>query len=461
VKVKILGQYIFLPLALLGLVEVAVIFVAHVSASILLNDLSASDRVLYERALLVTASMVSSFVTLGLYSQRLRDRTTGIALRVTVGLLAGGVAAHVLSPMLLDSWLGILLLSGTIALALPAVLAAHLFAHHLFDRDLLKRRVLVLGAGQRAAPLLRLRRRSDRRGFKIVGFAVMEKEAVTVPSDACIQRPDSVFQFARSNGIHEIVVAMDDRRRGFPFRELLDCRMAGIGVSELGAFLERETGKVFLDAVDPSSLIFGTGFRNSWLRCSLDRTFDLLVSAVMLMIAAPIMFLVFVAIKLEDGWAAPVLYRQPRVGQYGRVFNVLKFRSMRLDAEKDGQARWAQQNDPRITQVGTFIRKARFDELPQLFNVFKGAMSFVGPRPERPTFVEHFGEAIPFYGERHSVKPGITGWAQLCYPYGGSERDAMEKLQYDLFYVKNHGLMFDALILLQTVEVILFGKGAR
>jgi lipopolysaccharide/colanic/teichoic acid biosynthesis glycosyltransferase len=180
-----------------------------------------------------------------------------------------------------------------------------------------------------------------------------------------------------------------------------------------------------------------------------------------LLLGIPFMLLVILAIKIEDGFSAPVLYRQERVGRHGRVFTVMKFRSMRLDAEQDGQARWAQEGDSRITRVGGVIRTTRLDELPQLWNVLRGTMSFVGPRPERPVFVAHLGEEIPFYGERHSVKPGITGWAQLCYPYGASDQDAMEKLQYDLFYVKNRGLLFDIMILLQTVEVILFGKGAR
>jgi sugar transferase (PEP-CTERM system associated) len=460
-KIKVLGHYLFLPMLMLGLVESLALFVAHILISTLLRDLPTSGGLPYDRALLFTACALGGFLTMGLYSQRLRDRVAGVALRVTLGLLAGGMIARMLSPLVLGSWIETSLLGGTLILSWPLVLVIHLVGEHLFDRDLLKRRILVVGAGNRASQVLRLRRRADRRGFRIFGFVVMEGDAAAVPSGFRIQRPDSLFQFARAHGIQEIVVAMDDRRRGFPFRDLLDCRIAGIVISELGTFLERETGKVFLDVVDPSWLIFGSGFRNSWLRRCLDRAFDLLVSAVMLLIASPFMLLVYLAIKLEDGWAAPALYRQERVGQYGRVFKVLKFRSMRLDAEKDGRPCWAQKNDPRITRVGALMRRTRLDELPQLLNVLKGTMSFVGPRPERPTFVEHLGEAIPYYGERHSVKPGITGWAQLCYPYGGSDRDAMEKLQYDLFYVKNHGLMFDALILLQTIEVILFGKGAR
>jgi sugar transferase (PEP-CTERM system associated) len=254
---------------------------------------------------------------------------------------------------------------------------------------------------------------------------------------------------------------MDDRRRGFPMHEFLECRLAGIDIIELPSFLERETGKVRLDVLNPSWIIFGGGFRATQVERWLERGFDIVASLLLLLLAMPIMFVTTIAIMIEDGMRAPVLYRQSRVGQHGRVFDVLKFRSMRVDAEPAGEARWAVQDDPRVTRVGAFIRKTRIDELPQLCNVLRGEMSFVGPRPERPEFVEQLEERIPYYRERHSVKPGITGWAQLCYPYGSSERDAVEKLQYDLYYVKNRSLLFDLAILVQTVEVVLWGKGAR
>jgi sugar transferase (PEP-CTERM system associated) len=217
---------------------------------------------------------------------------------------------------------------------------------------------------------------------------------------------------------------------------------------------------VHLELLTPSWIIFGGGFRRDGLRVHSERAFDLVASFGLLLIASPIMLLTTLAIKLEEGFSAPVFYGQDRVGFGGKVFRVLKFRSMRVDAERNG-AQWASTNDNRITPVGKYLRKLRIDELPQLWNVLRGDMGFVGPRPERPEFVATLAETIPYYRERHSVKPGITGWAQLCYPYGASEQDAVEKLQYDLFYVKNHDLVFDILILLQTVEVILLGKGAR
>jgi exopolysaccharide biosynthesis polyprenyl glycosylphosphotransferase len=208
-------------------------------------------------------------------------------------------------------------------------------------------------------------------------------------------------------------------------------------------------------------MIFGEGFRRDPVRLASERAFDVLAGVFLLAVSWPFMLLTALAIKLEDGWSAPVLYRQIRVGLEGCHFHVLKFRSMSIDAEQDGQARWAEKRDPRVTRVGSVIRKIRFDELPQIINVLRGDMSFVGPRPERPEFVDELNEQIPYYRERHYVKPGITGWAQLCYPYGSSAHDAAEKLQYDLYYVKNHSLLFDLMILLQTAEVVLWGKGGR
>ncbi|HUA90305.1 MAG TPA: exopolysaccharide biosynthesis polyprenyl glycosylphosphotransferase, partial [Steroidobacteraceae bacterium] len=225
-------------------------------------------------------------------------------------------------------------------------------------------------------------------------------------------------------------------------------------------FLERETGRVRLDVLNPSWMIFGQGFRRDPLRLFSSRMLDLGASVAVLAISLPVMLLTVVAIKLEDGLRAPTLYSQRRVGLGGREFNVLKFRSMRTDAEANG-AVWAQRSDPRVTRVGAVIRKLRIDELPQILNVLRGHMSFIGPRPERPEFVAELAEKIPYYVQRHYVKPGITGWAQLCYPYGSSEQDALEKLQYDLYYIKNNSLLFDLSILVQTAEVVLLGKGAR
>jgi sugar transferase (PEP-CTERM system associated) len=295
----------------------------------------------------------------------------------------------------------------------------------------------------------------------VVGFVRGTECALQVPAEKVISPPGSLFELVRELGASEVVVALDDQRKAFPMDELLKCRVRGINVIDVVSFIERETGKVRVDLLNPSWIIFSGGFRRDVFREWVERAFDIAASLVLLALAWPAMLLTAVAIKLEDGWRAPVFYVQERVGLEGRLFLIRKFRSMRTDAEQDGKPAWASENDPRVTRVGAVIRKLRIDELPQLFNVLSGDMGFVGPRPERPQFVEQLGELIPYYHERHWVKPGITGWAQLCYPYGASERDAKEKLQYDLYYVKHRNLFFDLAILLETAEIVLWGRGAR
>jgi sugar transferase (PEP-CTERM system associated) len=268
----------------------------------------------------------------------------------------------------------------------------------------------------------------------------------------------TLSDLACKHDAEEIVIAMDDRRRGFPIGELLACKLRGVDVVDILTFLERESGKVKLDLMNPSWLIFANGFSLGGRTAGLHRALDLVVSIAMLVVTSPVTLLTAIAILIEDG--RPIFYRQTRVGMLGREFELLKFRSMAKDAEADG-AQWAQRDDPRVTRVGRITRKLRIDELPQLLNIIKGDMRLIGPRPERPEFVKALNAKIPYYHQRHCVKPGLTGWAQLCYPYGSSERDALEKLQFDLYYVKNQSLIFDLMILLQTVEVVLWGKGAR
>jgi sugar transferase (PEP-CTERM system associated) len=258
-----------------------------------------------------------------------------------------------------------------------------------------------------------------------------------------------------------VVVAVDDRRNGLPIQELLDCKLRGTAVTDALSFFERETGRVNVDHLYPSWMIFSDGFIRNRIQALTQRGFDLIASTALLLITWPVMLVTAALIWIEDRGRHPILYRQTRVGYEGRAFEVLKFRSMRPDAEKDGRAVWAKEDDDRVTRVGAFIRKYRIDELPQIFNVLRGDMSFVGPRPERPTFVAELSQKIPYYRERHSVKPGITGWAQLCYRYGSTDEDALQKLQYDLYYVKNRSFLFDLMILLQTAEVVLWRQGAR
>ena len=458
--------YLKVPIVLLALIEGALFVYAPYLAAALRFGSSAAERAtptghMLPTALLFAFLAVMALFAMGLYTIRQRSGTTGTVLRVVAGLVVAAALSALAYFIVPNLTIGRGMLALTTAIGVASALVARLLFERIVDQDLFKRRVLVYGAGRRAGSLLDLRRRSDQRGFRLMGFIATEGDELSAPAERLLERPQDLYEWVVKNPIDEIVVAMDDRRRGFPMHEFLECRLAGIEILELPTFLERETGKVRLDVLNPSWIIFGEGFRASLLQRMVERTVDIVVSLALLILASPAILLTALAIKFEDGLDAPILYRQRRVGQHGVVFDVLKFRSMRVDAEDAGQAIWATKDDPRVTRVGGFMRKSRIDELPQLVNVLRGDMSFVGPRPERPEFVQKLEHTIPYYRERHSVKPGITGWAQLCYPYGSSEKDALEKLQYDLYYVKNRSLLFDLAILVQTVEVVLWGKGAR
>ena len=465
-RIRVFGHYVYISIALLAVAE-AMIFFAVVYGAVLVRfdgvdrtveQLPDLGGALWPRALLFSAVMLVCLLAFGLYSSRQRARLLGIALRVILAVLTAFVVASALFYMVPTLWIG----RGVVGLASIGALLGIGISRAIFsrvvDENVLKRRVLVYGAGKSAAAIARIRRRADRRGFFVVGYVPASGEQREV-TDGLLEAPEGLEPLCARLDVSEVVVAMDDRRRGFPIGELLQCRLAGVDVTEQLSFLERETGRVRIDILNPAWMIFGEGFRRDPLRRLTGRLLDLSAGLLVLALASPVMLATSVAIKFEEGWRAPVFYRQRRVGLLGRTFELLKFRSMRVDAEKNGQAQWASKNDPRVTRVGAFIRKVRIDELPQLLNVLRGQMSIVGPRPERPEFVADLAERIPYYHERHSVKPGITGWAQLCYPYGSSEQDSLEKLQYDLYYVKNNTLLFDLAILLQTAEVVFLGKG--
>jgi sugar transferase (PEP-CTERM system associated) len=453
-------HFVRTPLLALAVVEAGLLLSCPLLAGVFLGAWPERTPGVVPEATFTLLQFVA-LISMGLYSRRQRARLTGILLRVVAALVLGSCGFVLLSFMLPPVALprGVLFLS--LGLALPLLGVARWAFEAVVDEDIFKRRVLVYGAGRRALSLTQLRRRHDRRGFHLLGYVNTPGDRLVVPAEHVLTVEGTLLSYCREHEVDEIVVAMDDRRMAFPVHELLECRLSGITITELVDFLEAETGKVRLDVLNPSWIIFAPGFSRSPLRRFSERALDLAACCSILFLAWPAMLLVVLAIKLEEGLRAPVIYRQVRVGLEGRPFRVLKFRSMRVDAEKGGRAIWAQRGDPRVTRVGAFIRKTRLDELPQLINVLKGEMSFVGPRPERPEFVSELEQRIPYYRERHAVKPGITGWAQLCYPYGASEHDAAEKLQYDLYYVKNHSLLFDVMILLQTAEVVLWGKGAR
>jgi len=464
--VRIFRHYVNLPIMLLAVVEAVGLTAIPYLAALLRFDAdiqSAEQSVgwLAPRAVLFAAVAMTCMVAMGLYSARQRAKTTGLVVRISASLVLATAAMALLSYLVPQVHIGRGVLGIAAVGALIFIGLSRVVFGRLVNDEVFKRRVLIYGVGRQAQSVSMLRRRADQRGFVVVGYVPSGSDRQVVPPERIANIESSLLDYARRMEVDEIIVAMDDRRREFPVHQLLECRLAGIEVIDVVTFLERETGKVRLDVLNPSWIIFSEGFRRDSVRRVSERAFDLLAASVLVVLTWWIMLLTALAILIEDGPRASILYRQIRVGLDGRNFQVLKFRSMRTDAEQEGQARWAQSSDSRVTRVGACIRKLRIDELPQILNVLRGDMSFVGPRPERPEFVNRLSESIPYYRERHCVKPGITGWAQLCYPYGSSEHDATEKLQYDLYYVKNHSLLFDLMILLQTAEVVLLGKGAR
>lgn len=413
----------------------------------------------------VRAMLVASFITLamasfGLYQVESRHNRTDFLLRLVLSFAFGAISLLVLYYVLPQVYIGRGVLAMALVIGFVLVICVRSIQEYTLGMEALRRRVLVLGAGNNADTInSRLRRRNDRRSFTVVGFLPVPGQPVVVNEELLLRTDCGLAELTQLLQVQEVVVATDERRGALPMEELLICVQRGVAVTDLSSFFERESGVVSLNIADPSWLVFTGGFDHSMLRRLSKRMFDLAAAGSLLVVAWPVMLLVALCIWLDSG--LPVLYRQVRVGQDGRSFQLLKFRSMRLDAEGDGVARWASSNDSRTTRVGQFIRLTRLDELPQLINVLRGEMSFVGPRPERPQFVDMLNQEVRYYSVRHCMKPGLTGWAQLRYPYGASVNDAAEKLRYDLFYVKNHGLLFDLMIMLQTVEVVLFGRGAR
>jgi sugar transferase (PEP-CTERM system associated) len=416
---------------------------------------------LLPKALTFTVVMLGLMTASGLYDLEWQGGVRALLQRLGLSFGLGLVAMS----LLFYFFPALLVGRGAFLLSFGLALLGILLSRALFIRwarvGALKTRALVIGTGSRAAHVeALLTQRGHASNTQVIGYLPMGGSHHFVDHARIVDTQEPLPELAARLQINEIILAVRDRRGGgMPIQDLLKCKLRGIRIVELSSFFERENGHLQLDSMNASWMILAEGFHQGIIRDTVKRLFDLLVSAAMLVITLPIMALTALLIKLES--PGPVLYRQERVGQGGRNFIILKFRSMCVDAEKDGKPRWARQNDSRVTLTGRFIRRTRIDELPQIFNVFFGDMSFVGPRPERPYFVEDLIQKIPYYGVRHTVKPGITGWAQVRYPYGATDEDAMHKLQYDLYYVKNHSLFLDFMILFQTAQVVLWGKGVR
>ncbi len=463
-KISLFGHYFHAQYILLGLVE----FITFTCVPIFVIPLFESK--VSQQSPIPTSWAASTFfalilvffiVSMGLYDTRQRTGFFRVILpRLAVAFAMAGVAILIVTQLFFHDHFDITSVAQFIGISLVYSSILRIYFEKFVDGNILKRRILVVGAGEKAGYIEKLRRKVDRRGFELIGYiALGTKDNVKIAPNKVILLDGRICAYALINCIDEIVIALDDRRHNLPLDDLLDCRMSGINVIEMHDFYERETEKIHLEFLQPSWLIYAKGFRRNILRSTIKRIFDLIVSSCLLIILLPVMAVVALSILIEDRGKGPVLYYQNRVGRGGSQFGLIKFRSMHVNAEEDGVARWAERNDSRVTCVGTFIRNYRLDELPQLWNVLTGDMSMVGPRPERPEFVEKLCKENPFYSERHRVKPGIAGWAQESYPYGASEKDSIQKLQYDLYYVKNYGILFDVYVLIQTVEVVLFGKG--
>jgi sugar transferase (PEP-CTERM system associated) len=413
------------------------------------------------KAALVTIVCLAAFYFYDLYDFVVIGDRRELVLRLMQALGMAWVALAVIFYVAPDLMVG----RGVSLIALPLALGLmvgwRVSIHYLLGHPKMGERILIVGTGAQGLEIARevLARRDA--GYRIVGFVDNKPELVgrSLINPRVLGTTTDLPELVRREGIDRIVVAMGERRGRFPTKQLLDLSLSGdVAIEEGTSFYERLTGRVHLDMLRPSWLIFtGRGRQarlSAFLRALLHRGAALVGG----LLSLPIVILTAIAIKLDS--PGPIFYRQERVGKNGRIFTLIKFRSMRVDAEKEGPV-WAKENDDRTTRVGRIIRKTRIDEIPQFWNILKGEMNFVGPRPERPHFVKQLAEEIPFYEQRHLVAPGLTGWAQIKYPYGASIEDARQKLQYDLYYIKNQSLALDALIMFETIKIILFGRGAR
>ena len=465
---RIFRHYIPGSFLMLGLLEVLV-FLLSFYAGVYLRFSGEAQSVaehfgpLEMKALTYSAVMIVSMVAFGLYDRAswFLDGYSNMLLRVVACFLFSIFPLSVLFYLAPETslWRGATLL--VLALSLLGIIGVRAFFLKMVDHRIFKRRALVLGNGKRARSVKKLHGHAQMMGVDVVGYVQIGEDEVKVDDRAVILYDRPLREIVKEGRVDEIVLAVDDRRKGMPVTELLDCKMEGVDVIDLLTFFERETGKINLALMNPSWLFLSDGFRVSTFRLITKRVFDVMVSLLLLPIFLPVMALVAAAVWFECRGMEPVIYKQVRVGEGNKNFTIYKFRSMGANAEGDGVARWAKKDDMRVTRVGKFIRKVRLDELPQIFNILKGDMSFVGPRPERPEFVRELEKDHSYYRERHRVKPGLTGWAQVCYQYGDSMEDAYEKLEYDLYYVKNYSIFIDLLIIVQTIRVVIAGQGAH
>lgn len=461
--IRLFGHYVSKLYLLLGVAEFVIIFYSMVAGyymrfSVAGMSIGALPETLSYTAMAYAGAMLISMISVGLY-QRGLPFSAGLLVRIGLSFLIANVAMSAVFYTFPDLavWRGVMAFAMLFTFA--GVLGLRTLFFRLTHAEQQTNTVLVLGTGRQAQMIADLEPQQP--GFRVVGYVPVNEQETDIPTDRWLQHDRRLSDLVLDHEVDEIVIAPDDRRLRLPVDEILDCKMSGTMVLDLLSFFEKETSRIKLDVLQPSWIFFSDGFHLGGLAQYSKRVLDLAVASIIFLFTWPLMLLVALTILIESGGRGPVLFHQVRIGLNGKAFRVHKFRSMRTDAEADGVARWATKNDSRITRVGAIIRKTRLDELPQVFNVLLGEMSLVGPRPERPEFVEQLAKEIPFYNERHRVKPGLTGWAQLSYPYGATIEDARNKLEFDLYYVKNASAFLDLIILLETVEVVLWGKGAH
>jgi len=460
--IRLFKHYIPHAVLLLGLLDLCLLVLAVETAwQWRIHQIGMGPTPIAERAfaLFGTAGVIwLAMIAVGVYGPNALRSLRFAGARVLVAISLGIIALAFIDFVIPSDWFWRSTLLYTMGLAILVLIADRLLLNSFLGSSAFRRRVMVLGAGDRAQRLRELGEKPES-GFAIVAYIAMSEDQRRVEEAIPRAAIHDLGRFVENLGVSEVVLALQERRNALPLKDLLRIKTKGVHVNDFSSFIERETGKIDLDTVNPSWLIFSDGFSSSRMFSSaVKRIFDITASLVLLMLTLPIIVLFALLVKLDS--KGPAFFRQQRVGLYGEPFTIVKLRSMRTDAEKDG-AKWAEKDDPRVTRLGRFIRKVRIDELPQTWSVLKGEMSFVGPRPEVPSFVESLEEEIPFYGERHMVKPGITGWAQINYPYGASVEDSRCKLEYDLYYAKNYTPFLDFVILLQTLRVILWPEGAR
>ncbi|HYM02646.1 MAG TPA: TIGR03013 family XrtA/PEP-CTERM system glycosyltransferase [Stellaceae bacterium] len=465
---RIFRHYLSASALCLFLCESSVVVVVLYAAVNLFAPVGSTSSLAIQRhiaAVLVPGIVNSVFMySLGLYDRWLMEDLRRALPRLIAcfalctPVIIASMTVNFVTPAGAD-WERALIYTSWAAAAFLGVLVARLCYVAITRATVAPNRVLVVGTGRLAAELECLMAQSRDTDAVVIGYAALSAETPSVPQARVKPLTGSLLQTARANAVKEIVVALDDRR-GAPLRPLLEARMEGITITSYLSFWEREMRRINLQALDPSWLIYSDGFRlRTVTNGILKRILDIVASLALLVLTLPTLVLAAIAIRLDS--PGSIFYKQERVGRHGAAFMIYKFRTMRVDAESSGVPQWAAARDPRITRVGSFLRMTRIDELPQILNVLRGDMSFVGPRPERPFFVESLSADIPFYSERHRVRPGITGWAQINYPYGASIEDAKAKLSYDLYYIKNYSFMFDLLIILSTAHAVFVKKGAR